>query len=201
MTEQQKEIETISPREYKLNLSDADVERIAKTAGSYGMTVSELLENFIGDLVNGTYTNGSDERMYAQQWAERCWFSYDQDKSLVKYLCDGWDYEFSDLLGVLDRIESIKADIVEEENHIEDAENLWDHYTRNGKPAYKNADEFIEDKKMDLEMYKDEMEQALENLEDIKKGFDAYMKEKSYDWGEQVEKVKIWYRENVTDKM
>lgn len=81
MTEQRKEIETIKPRTYSLNLSDADVERIAKSAGSYGLTVSELLENFIGDLVAGTYSNGSDERMYAEQWAERCWFALDPEKA------------------------------------------------------------------------------------------------------------------------
>lgn len=104
MTE--KGIETIKPREYSLKLSDADVLRIAKTAGAYDMTVSELLENFIGDIVNGTYTNGSDERMCAKQWAERCWFSHDPDKSLVKYLCDGREYEFSDLMDALEDIKN-----------------------------------------------------------------------------------------------
>ena len=28
-------------------------------------------ENFVGDLVGGTYSNGSDERDYADQWFER----------------------------------------------------------------------------------------------------------------------------------
>lgn len=37
MTEQQKEIETIKLRTYTFNLSDADVERIAKKAGAYGI--------------------------------------------------------------------------------------------------------------------------------------------------------------------
>lgn len=47
-----------------MNLSDADVRRLAEKSGEGGLTISELLENFIGDLVDGTYSNGSDERMY-----------------------------------------------------------------------------------------------------------------------------------------
>lgn len=74
---QEEEIKTIKSRNYNLNLSDADVERLAEKALSYGLTAAELLENFIGDIVNGTYSNGSDERMYASEWAERCWFALD----------------------------------------------------------------------------------------------------------------------------
>lgn len=58
------EIEIIKPRTITVNLSDADVKRLAEKSGEGGLTISELLENFIGDLVDGTYSNGSDERMY-----------------------------------------------------------------------------------------------------------------------------------------
>ena len=73
-TQQRKEIETIKERNISLKLSDADVERLCNKAGESGITVSELLQNFVGDLVDGTYSNGSDERMYANQWFDRCWF-------------------------------------------------------------------------------------------------------------------------------
>lgn len=66
--EQRKEIETIKKRQIKLELSDADCDRLARKCGEYGLTIGELIENFVGDLVDGTYSNGSDERMYAQQW-------------------------------------------------------------------------------------------------------------------------------------
>lgn len=65
---QEQEIATIKEREVKINLSAADMRRLWKKAGSVGMTAGELLASFIGDLVCGTYSNGSDERMYAQQW-------------------------------------------------------------------------------------------------------------------------------------
>lgn len=74
--EQQKEIKTIRGRRFILKLSDADVERINELAKSVQLTAPELLQNFIGDLVDGTYSNGSDERMYAEQWFNRCWFAH-----------------------------------------------------------------------------------------------------------------------------
>ncbi|MEL7656177.1 MAG: hypothetical protein AAGU75_09750 [Bacillota bacterium] len=75
MSTQHEEIKSICGRNLTLNLSSADVNRLFEKAGSVGMTPSELLENFVGDLVNGTYTNGSDERMYANAWFDRCGFS------------------------------------------------------------------------------------------------------------------------------
>lgn len=211
MTERKKEIETIKPREYSLKLSDADVLRIAKTAGAYDMTVSELLENFIGDLVNGTYTNGSDERMYAHQWAERCWFSYDPDKSLVKYLCDNWEYEFSDLWDVLERIEDAQEDIRVAEKNIAEPGEEWkevyyhkyndDRTSYECVPCYNSVDEYIASEKEDLESYKADLEEALEELKDIKNSFQSYMNEKSYEWDEEVKKAQEWYKENIAEKL
>ena len=86
--QQQEEIETIRSRTIEVKLSDADVKRISEKAAAHGLTVGELIENFIGDLVCGTYSNGSDERMYAEQWFERCWFAvYPLDMNIygVKY--------------------------------------------------------------------------------------------------------------------
>lgn len=72
--QQDEEIKTIKERHFSVELSDADVERLFNKVGEAGLTVSELLGNFVGDLVSGTYSNGSDERMYANQWFDRCWF-------------------------------------------------------------------------------------------------------------------------------
>lgn len=84
--EREKEIESIKPREFKLELSDADLYRLKTLAGSVGMKMEKLLENFIGDLVDGTYSNGSDERELANQWFERCWFGMFPEKTFLRYL-------------------------------------------------------------------------------------------------------------------
>lgn len=74
---QKKEIETIKDRTLILKLSDADCDRILQKAAGCGLTVSELLASFIGDLIDGTYTNGSDERMLAQDWFDPLRFPSD----------------------------------------------------------------------------------------------------------------------------
>jgi len=212
MTEQQKEIKTIKPRTYSLNLSDADVERIAKTAGAYGLTVSELLENFIGDLVAGTYSNGSDERMYADQWAERCWFSLDPEKNLVQYLCsEAWEFDFSDLMNVLERIDDIKSDIEITEKNIAEPDDKWqdlvyhkyndDRTSYECIPCYNSVEEFVASEKQDLVDYQESLEEALEELKEYQNSFDTYMNGKEYVWDEEVEKATAWYKKNISDKL
>ena len=81
-----KQSETIQPRQLEIKMSDEDVRKLTEKAGTHGLTVAELIEHFIGDLVHGTYTSGSDERMYANDWLERCGFRYFLD-TFLQYLC------------------------------------------------------------------------------------------------------------------
>lgn len=76
------------PRTFRLNLTDTDVVEIYKKAGAVGLTPDELLSNFVSDLICGTYTNGSDERMYANEWFDRCMFSLRTEKTFLTYLLD-----------------------------------------------------------------------------------------------------------------
>jgi hypothetical protein len=132
METQEMEIKTIKQRQFDLNLSDADVDRIFKKAGSCNLTVEELLENFVGDLVNGTYTNGSDERMYAGNWFERCGFSYTSKKSLLTYILQ---YDLlEDVVGTYEDIQAFKGEI---------------QYAKTDPEEYTKED--IEDLKMELE--------------------------------------------------
>lgn len=104
MTRQEQEIATIKERNIKCKLSDADVDRITKMAGEVGLSVGELLEYFIGDLVGGTYSNGSDERDLVENWFERCWFGMFPENTLLRYFLDEIyqdPYEFLVLLNEL----------------------------------------------------------------------------------------------------
>lgn len=107
--EQRKEIETIAQRSITLRLSVADCKRIAEKAGSVGMTVSQLLENFIGDLVDGTYSNGSDERMYADEWFNRCGFAMFPDKTFLRWLIEH---------GLLDEVLGLWDDVQQAEDEL-----------------------------------------------------------------------------------
>lgn len=108
---QQKEIRTIRERTLTLRLSDADVKRICKKAGSVGLTVSELLENFIGDLVCGTYSNGSDERDFADNWFDRCCFNFVATPTFLRYSLSNFFFE---------NVVELYNDIQEEEEYLAD---------------------------------------------------------------------------------
>ena len=118
--EQQKEIETIKERTIKLKLSDADCERIAEKAGMHGLTVANLLENFIGDLVDGTYSNGSDERHYAERWFERCWFAAFPKQTLLRHLLE-WGHNVEDFIYVYDELKYYEANQEEYQEELAEA--------------------------------------------------------------------------------
>ena len=140
---QKEEIATIKPRTITIDLSDADCERISDQAARYGLTVGELLKNFIGDLVDGTYSNGSDERMYAEQYCQRCWYSW-MNENLLSHLNTYSDVE--EYLDLIDNIEDGKKDLAEYE---------------------KNPDKFDEEEigfvKDDLEGWEQEKKEILED--------------------------------------
>lgn len=172
---QMEEIETIRERNITIKLSDADVKRICKKAGSVGLNVSVLLENFIGDLVDGTYSNGSDERMHANEWFERCGFGMFPDKTFVRYLIE-WD-------------------------QIDEALGLWDDIkTGNEELEYYNThqDEFTEE---DIAGWKEDIEYWKGQLDDIFKEFKDWAKgetigtleeelQKVFEWQHEYEQIK-----------
>jgi len=127
--EREKEIKTIKERTITLKLSDADCERIAAKAGGQGLTVGELLENFIGDLVDGTYSNGSDECDRAEQWFERCWFGMFPEENLLRHLLE-WGHDVDDFLTAYDELKHYEANPQEFAEEVEEAkengeEMLW----------------------------------------------------------------------------
>lgn len=119
--EQKKEIKTIRERKITVKLSDADCDRLARKCGEHGLTIGELIENFVGDLVGGTYSNGSDERDYADQWFERCWFGMFPEPTLLNHLLN-WGYDPEDYLELLDNIETAEEEKKYLEEHPEEAD-------------------------------------------------------------------------------
>lgn len=69
-----------------LNLEANDLGNLSNMAAVRGIKVSELLENFVNDLVYGTYTNGSDERLHANEWFDRCGFDNCNRNTFLQYL-------------------------------------------------------------------------------------------------------------------
>lgn len=127
---QKEEISTIKKRDILLNLSDADCDRLLKKAAMYGLTVAELLQNFIGDLVDGTCSNGSDERMMAQEWIDRCCFGIPKEATLLRHLID-YDYDIEDFLTAYDEDMHSREhpeEFEEERAELDEGEKLWFEY-------------------------------------------------------------------------
>lgn len=166
MTEQEKEIKTIKERNITVKLSDADVERISIKAGKHGLSVGELLENFIGDLVGGTYSNGSDERDRAEQWFERCWFGMFPEETLLWYLLD-WGHDVDDFLTTYDELkyfETNPQEFADEVADLEEGEKLWFE-----EEYHEYVDDYLEKHKdVDIEKEIDTCRKWLKDMQALK---------------------------------
>ena len=199
--EQKKEIETIRERKITVKLSDADCDRLARKCGEHGLTIGELIENFVGDLVGGTYSNGSDERDYADQWFERCWFGMFPEPTLLNHLLN-LGYEPEHYLDLLENVETIKSDIDITKQNIAEPSDEWkdivyhkyndDRTSYECVPCYNSVDEYIASEKEDLESYKADLEEALEELKDMRADWKP---EKEPNMNEEIELIKKWVKE------
>ena len=167
MTRQEQEIATIKERTLKLKLSDADCERISKKAGKHGLTVAELLENFIGDLTGGSHSNGSDERDYADQWFERCWFGMYPENTLLHHLLS-WGYEPEEYINALD---SLVCAILDKKN------------------AEEHPEEYDEWSLSDIE---EEIEELQEEIEELQEEWEP---ENEPNMDEEIATIKKWLKE------
>lgn len=75
-------------RTISIRLYQDEVEELCMKSGKVGLSIGELFENFVADLICGTHTNGSDERMYIEQWFDRCYFSIMPEKTFLSYLLE-----------------------------------------------------------------------------------------------------------------
>lgn len=98
-----------------LDLSEEEVKNLKGFSADRGLTIKELMENFVSDLVGDG--NGSDERRLAYEWADRCWFSHNpvECMTLLEYLrTEGEDVD--DFLTALDERDYYKEHPDEEED-------------------------------------------------------------------------------------
>lgn len=175
MTRQQAEIETIKPRSLSINLSDADVKRIAIKAGTAGLTVSQLIENFIGDLVEGTYTNGSDERKYAREWFDRCTFFFEPDGEQGSFL------QYTLMWGM-----------------VFDVLDLWDGIQNDREILASLEEENEPDYEVDRDAFEEDLDYLQEELNDIFQEFLRNCKDKEiYNLNTEMEKIVAWRNADV----
>lgn len=168
---QQVEIETIKPREFSIKLSDADVKRIYNVAGAHGLTPGELIEQFIGDLVDGTYSNGSDERERANSWLERCWFGMFPEYTFLRYLVEWGEIEY--YLDDMDDLETAREEL-EYLQSEEYAKEEPDEEIRNQE--IKDAKEWIKEAEERIQEYYNEYKESADDPEELEKAMQGVKK-------------------------
>lgn len=201
--EQELEIKTIKERTIEIKLSDADVERLFKKAGSASLSVSELLENFIGDLVDGTYTNGSDERDALNNWFERCYFGMFPEESFLKYLIDQDTIEeflevYNDMRSTVDRIpvmeEEIKTGIMK---RYDKTTYTWKDLvicTADGdKLCYSSKEEWEKEQLENIKQEKEFVADCRDQINDYWNDFLQYANGQVGTLDDEIEKVIKWY--------
>lgn len=196
--QQEKEIATIKERTFELRLSDEDVKRLWEKAGRVGMTAGELLTSFVGDLVDGTYSHGSDERMYAEQWFDRCGFSYMADKTFVRYLL-----EYGELDSLLQSVDTLAGYAEEKkalETELQDESYPWndifitskDH--PQGEKCYNTKEEWQEEQKGMLEEVEQEILSAQDEINEVWDDFLNWTDKKNCDQEAEIKAVQEWQR-------
>lgn len=197
--QQQKEIATIKPRTFELKLSDADYRRIAEKAAEAELTAEELLESFIGDLVRGTYSNGSDERELANQWFDRCGYSYYNNHSFLHYLIS--EYALEDFVDAWLDFDVYRDDVENCKKELEAPTAEWNQYIKSdGSPAYASLEEYLQSVKDDCESFTDDMNAAAEEIEEHWNAYLKWTSTEDPDKEKEIAAVIAWHEKYIHEE-
>lgn len=99
----------IKERTITVKLQDSDCEKLIRLCGQNGMTIGELIECFICDLIGGTEAGGRDEVQLAEFWYSRRGFDQYPQKTLLRHLLM-YGYEPNDYIDCLQNIALAEED-------------------------------------------------------------------------------------------
>ncbi len=138
----QKDAETLRERDIKIKLTDEEVTSLLLEATRRNTTVEELLEDFVANLTGSIRNRGSDERELANEYVERCIYSFDDNESFLQWLSI-----YGDLTGVLieldNLVEALADDDIDEIEYSQgEIREAYDEYRNAG--GMESYDEAIE---------------------------------------------------------
>ena len=150
------EAQSIRPRPLYVPLSDKTTTAIAEKAARNGTTVSEIVSGFINDLVDGAQTRGSDERMLANEYFERCCYSWDDENTFIKSLIDGG---FLEIIAENIRVIELYSDSDDPDDKldVEEAQNEIAVYYDSYKEVYGDKAEPLKEGIAAVKRYMDEL--------------------------------------------
>lgn len=106
-------------RTLNINIAENDARYLFDLAAEHGISMAELIENFLNDLSGGNRRNGSDESRLAKNWFDRCWFGMFPEETFVHYLLER--SEMDEFMDELEYFEDLKEILRETDDEGEKA--------------------------------------------------------------------------------
>ena len=166
-------------RTLTLRLSDEDAERLYIKAGTSGLYVEELLENFIQDLTLSSRSNGSDEEDLANQWFDRCRFGTYSDRNFLKFVTETGKQEW--VAETWTDLQEAKKSLAIGLSEFCDQEEM-DGVREDAEYWQEGLEAFYEEFKGLGDGDGKSMEEDFQELVQWKKGMDAFMEGGPHDW-------------------
>jgi len=116
--------EPLRQRNFAVELTNSTAAAFYELCCRNGTDAGEVLAGFINDLVCGSYTRGSDERMYAQQYFDRCCYDLCAPETFLRYLLK--EYELPALLDCMETRQDAADDLAYYEQHPNDPDGTAD---------------------------------------------------------------------------
>lgn len=156
-------------RAFTLELTDKETTAFIEMCFRDGTTPAEVLEGFICDLTEAERTRGSDERMLATQYYERCGYGFflsGEYRTFAQWLLE--EYRLNDIAEALDDIKDLE----------EEVQYLTDHPDEVDEGELESLGAQITDCKEDIETIYQEYTAQIKSpdtLEDGLKGVREYL--------------------------
>ena len=140
-----------------ISLDKGDWPRFYEKAAGVGLSLEELIETFINDLICGEHSNGGDERDLAYACFERCHFSHSTSETFLQDLISYGDLDV--FLESLNDYEQADEEIEELEAELNgydfvtvpSRKGLWDVYYPAGEDPVYTSKETIEKQVADFD--------------------------------------------------
>lgn len=117
--EENEDFKTRGDKGINLKITDKQYSELTLCALKVGFkTPAELLESFTADLTKWC-SNGSDERMIAEQWFDRAFGIWEETRFFFRYYLYNNEIEAEDFEDDEEYFEEIYNDYLEEEDHKE----------------------------------------------------------------------------------
>ena len=159
--------EPLKKRTFVIELTQDTYRNFIEMVYRDGVTPAEVLEGFINDLVCGSHTRGSDERMYAEKYYDRCGYGYFFDMhpcSFVQWLLR----EHGN--GTVKRVSYAIDDI---KNCDEETAYLTEHPEECDEGELQSLEVYRKSSTEQIKEYFDEYEQNTESPEPLEKALEG----------------------------